>query len=908
MTNWKYFRLIIGTSFLFFWPPTSVPKQLQTFQAVAQVTTNDSNRIPFRYHERLTQENLETQAQQLYEKAKQQFENGELKTALETLQQLLDIRTQQGDRDSGTEFYRVNISSTLYSMATIYQQLQQYQEALQHYQQALEIRQQLGENSEITATLHSIGSVYYHLSQYPQALASLNQALKIHRQLGDTAAIGNTFNEIAVIYDRQGKYPKALEFYQEALKMAKKEKNTENIRAILSNLGLVNSRLGRYEQAIDLYQKILQNNPANKARILNKIGALYRHLENFSKSLKFYQQALEIYQENQERMSIATTLDYIGVIYREQNKYSEALEYHQQALAIREDLGDKEGKATSLHNIGIVHRESGQHSESLEFLTHTLILNKQLGNRNGERITLANIGKLLAKQNQPELAIFFYKESINITEEIRQDLQVLPVEEQKSYVDGSISEIYRALANLLLQQKRAIEAHQIMDFLKVQEIFEYMKGIKSNQDESNEVILLELEKVFREKYNHFLDEVGKTDGQNQNISLEKLVKIHDFIGSEEITKITSEINKKANSQKLSPEMLVLLQSELKKHKKENTVVLYPLILEDRLELILVSANSPPVHRTVLVNQQEFYRAIFEFRARLINRRKVNNLSDSKIMEAGLKLYNWLVKPIESNLKISGIKTIIYAPDGKLRYIPLAALYDGEKWLIERFKVNNITAASIMDLSPRRNRNIQILAGALTEGNYNFAIGERQFQFEGLPFAKVEVEKLASMFPKTKKLLGDDFTKEVMELRMASHSLIHFATHAAFVRGNPENSFILYGDGKRASLREVEKWNLKGVELVVLSACQTGVGKDLGDGGEILGFGYQMQVAGAAASLATLWRVDDQGTHEFMNDFYAALKNDRSKVEALREAQITMINSEYNHPYYWAPFILIGNGF
>ncbi|MGD1702095.1 CHAT domain-containing protein [Dapis sp. BLCC M229] len=894
MINWKYFRLIIGTVFFLILPPSLVTEKIEKVQIYSKAVAQDTKK----YSDRLTQENLQTEAEQLDEKAKQQLENGELETALQTLQQLLDIHTQKG--------YRFKIGSTLYNIATIYQQLHQYQKALEHYQQALEIRQQLGDTDKIAATLHSIGTVYSQLSEYSQALESLNQALKMRREIDDTTAISRTLNEIGVIYDRQGKYAKAIEFYEEALEMRKKDK--VNLIAILSNLGLVNSRLGRYQQAIDFYQKVLQNNPPKKATTLTYIGAIYRQLEEFSQALKFYQQALEIYEENQDRLNIATTLDNIGVIYREQEKYSQALEYHQQALSIQEELGDKEGKSVTLHNIGIVHRESGKYSESLEFLTYTLILDRQLGNQNRERISLADIGQLLAKNNQPELAIIFYKQSINITEKIRQDLQVLPVEEQKSYVDGTITEIYRALANLLLEEKRAIESHQILDLLKVQEVFEYMGGIKLDDDKSNEVIMLRLENIFREKYTHFLDEIGKNVKQNQNISLEKLIAIHDFLSSEEITEIRSEIKKKAKSQRLTPEMLVLLQAELKKHKKENAVVLYPLILEDRLELILVTANSPPVHRTVLVNQEEFEQVFFTFRVGLINRRKAKNISDFRVAQAGLKLYNWLIKPIENDLKIGKIKTILYAPDGKLRYIPLAALYDGEKWLIERFKVNNITAASIMDLSPRRNRNIRILAGALTEGNYSFAIGKKQFEFEGLPFAGVEVEQLGSMFPQTNKLLGDDFTKQLMELRMSSHSLIHFATHSAFVSGSPEDSFILYGDGELASLREVENWNLSGVELVVLSACETGKGKQLGDGSEILGFGYQMQVAGAAASLATLWRVDDQGTSEFMNNFYTALKSGVNKARAVQKAQIAMINSKYNHPYYWAPFILIGNGF
>ncbi|NES75082.1 MULTISPECIES: tetratricopeptide repeat protein [unclassified Okeania] len=903
MINWKYFRLIIGTVFFLILPPSLVTEKIEKVQIYSKAVAEETKK----YSDRLTQENLQTQAQELDKKAKQKLENGELKTALETLQQLLDIHTQQGVRDSGTEFYRLNISSTLYSMASIDRQLQQYQKALENYQQALEIRQQLGDTEQIAVILHNIGTVYSHLSQYPQALASFNKALKMRRQLRDTTAISSTLNKIGVIYDRQGKYPKAIEFYEEALEMAKKEKDNVNLTAILSNLGLVNSRLGRYKQAIDFYQKVLQNNPQNKAKVLTYIGAIYRHLEEFSKALKFYQQALEVYEENQDRLNIAITIDNIGVIYREQEKYSQALESHQQALVIWEELGDREGKSASVHNIGIVYRESGQYSESLEFLTHTLILDRQLENQNRERITLADIGKLLAKNDRPELAIIFYKQSINITEKIRKDLQVLPVEEQKDYLDGTVTDIYRDLADLLLEQKRAIESHQILDLLKVQEVFEYMGGIKAD-DKSNEVIMLKLENIFIEKYTNFLDNIGTTDEKNQNISLEKLVAIHDFIRSDEITEVSSEIKKQSKSQKLTPEMLVLLQSELKEHNKENAVVLYPLILEDRLELILVTANSPPVHHTVLVNQEEFERVLLTFKVGLIDRRKVNNIFDSRVAKAGLKLYNWLIKPIENDLKINRVKTIIYAPDGKLRYIPLAALYDGEKWLTERFKINHITAASIMDLTPRRNRNIRILAGALTEGNYNFAIGKRQFEFEGLPFAKVEVEKLASIFPQTKKLLGDDFTKQFMELRMGSHSLIHFATHSAFVNGSPEDSFILYGDGELASLREVEKWNLYGVELVVLSACETGKGKLLGDGSEILGFGYQMQVAGAAASLATLWQVDDRGTSEFMNDFYTALKSGKNQAGSIQKAQIAMIKSEFNHPYYWAPFILIGNGF
>ncbi|MCL2924284.1 MAG: CHAT domain-containing protein, partial [Trichodesmium sp. MAG_R04] len=629
---------------------------------------------------------------------------------------------------------------------------------------------------------------------------------------------------------------------------------------------------------------------------------IYYHLKRFSKSLEHYERALEFYRKNQDNIGIAKTLDNIGVTYREQEKYSEALKYHQEALAIQEEIGDNYDNSSTLHHIGIFYRELDKYSESLIFLTNALMIERQLGYQYKERITLANIGKLLEKNNQYQLAIIFYKQSVNITENIRKDLQKLPVEQKSLYIE-SISEIYRNLSDLLLQKKRALEAHQILDLQQVQETFEYIGSLQADEYEYSEVPLLESEQAFWEKYTQLIDEVTKSYRKNPNYLQEKLVKVQQFFDSEEVKSIVSELDKNSSSQKLSSDIALWLQSELKEHKQQNTVVLYPLLLENRLELVLVSANYPPFHRTVLVNRKEFNQTIFRLRGKLTNKKESNQI----VMQEGLKLYNWLIKPIETHLKLTQAKTIIYAPDHKLRYIPLAAIHDGKKWLAERFQINNITAASLMDLEPRERFKPKILAGALTEGSYNFQVGKQKFEFESLPFAGVEVEEIGKIFFDTNKLLGNAFTKEVVESEMNSYNIVHFATHSAFINGHPEESFILFGDGVLATLRDVENWNLQDVELLVLSACQTALGEEMANGQEILGFGYKIQEAGAAASIATLWRVDDQGTQEFMSDFYTALKNGESKLAALQKAQISMMNSEYSHPYYWAPFILIGNG-
>jgi CHAT domain-containing protein len=263
------------------------------------------------------------------------------------------------------------------------------------------------------------------------------------------------------------------------------------------------------------------------------------------------------------------------------------------------------------------------------------------------------------------------------------------------------------------------------------------------------------------------------------------------------------------------------------------------------------------------------------------------------------------------------------------------LYDGQQWLVQRYRINNITAASLTELNTKPQPQMQVLAGAFATGRYSFTLGRQSFNFSGLPFAGAEVENLAKTVPATTKLIDTAFTPQVTIPKMDDYTIVHLATHAAFVVGTPDDSFILFGNGDRITLRDMQTWSLKNVDLVVLSACETGLGGKLGNGEEILGLGYQMQRAGARAAIASLWSVDDGGTQALMNGFYSALQSDKmTKAEALRQAQIALITGNYtalgdgrgvivvkpildslppkvsaglSHPYYWAPFILIGNG-
>ncbi|HEY9850249.1 MAG TPA: tetratricopeptide repeat protein [Leptolyngbyaceae cyanobacterium] len=910
---------------------------------------------------------------------------GDYQKALELYEQALLIRQEVGNkRDEGR---------TLNNIGGVYYSLGEYEQALKYYQQSLAIRRTLNDKAGVGRLLSNIGLVYRQLGQYSKALEFYQESLVILKQIEDKASVASTVNGIGVIYESLGQYEQALEAYEQSLSIAKEIGNKPNIVNSIDNIGGIYYGLGRYPQALKSYQEALSirqelNERSGVANSFNNIGGVYYNLGQYLQALEFLQQALAIRKEVGDKAGESLTLDAIGVVYEGLKQHSLALEYYKkglaiakqindksaeakilyhiggiyinlgdlvesenilkQALAIHKELGDRAGEAQTLNSIAALYYGLDKYSEAQELLQQSLAIWRQVGDRAGEAIALSNTAQVLVQQNQPELAIIFYKQSVNITESIRKNLKTLSLEQQKSFTN-TVADNYRKLAELLLKQNRVWEAQKVLDLLKIQEVAEYLHNVRGNDLTGQGIDLLNKEEKIAEKYAEAvhlgqeladlrnIPEAERTPEQQQQIAeLEKIqqqqrAEFNQFIRSPEIVTLVQDLNRTAVGQNPDLPNLNRLQRNLQqlKQQQEIAVVLYPLILEDRIELVLVTPDAAPVHIPVSVKREELNRVIVEFRQAL-----QDPTSDARIPAS--KLYNWLVKPIEKVLSNTKAQTILYAPDGILRYIPLAALFDGEKWLTQRFRINNITAASLTDFSSKTTTQRRILAAAFTQGSYNVSVGNRQVTFAGLPYAGREVENLAVTVPTTTKLLDEAFNPATLIPRLNDYNIVHLATHAIFVTGTPEASFILFGNGDRITLRDVETWSLPNVDLVVLSACETGVGGQLGNGEEILGFGYQIQLAGALASISSLWSVSDGGTQALMDGFYTALQGGKlTKAEALRQAQIALITGQYgalgeqrgiavqartrnnlssevyqrlSHPYYWAPFVLIGNGF
>jgi CHAT domain-containing protein len=631
----------------------------------------------------------------------------------------------------------------------------------------------------------------------------------------------------------------------------------------------------------------------------------------------------------------------------QQRRFPEALQRLQQALTMSQEIGDRAFEAATFNNIGRVQflqlphsntvnrpfrQNPTQYQDVLKSYQQALVLNKAIGDRISLGRTYSNIGYLFEMLNEPELAILFYKQCVNNREQVRLNPpKVLP--QQPEAFNLTVSGVYRTLGVQLIKQQRIGEAQRIMDLVKVQELEEYIHGVRGNKRTVKGVELQPQEVKIRDEIVKNVDNsvaIGKelstlrqiapdkrTPQQKQRIA--QLVttqqqlseQFNKFITSPTVKQQVEQINRTAKRQNLDLESLNEVRDNLRR-LPQKSVLLYPLVLQDSLELIIVTPESPPIHRTVAVKRDTLNQTIQKFRQALEN-------PSLDVKTPARQLHTWLIKPVEGDLQQANAQTIVYAPDDQLRYVPLAALYDN-KWLVERYSINHITAASLTNFNTPRQSQLRVLAGAFTKGSYKVRVGTREVAFSGLPFAAKEVEELAAVVPRTKTLLDGAFNPQATLPQLDDYTIVHLATHAAFVVGKPEDSFILFGNGDRATLRDVGNWSLPSVDLVVLSACETGLGGKLGNGEEILGFGYQIQRTGARSAIASLWAVDDGGTQALMSAFYTTLPSGITKTQALRQAQIALISgnsprskqqsqslTNLSHPYYWAPFILIGNG-
>lgn len=818
-----------------------------------------------------------SEALELHEEALQQAENaGDRSEVGESLHNIAAVYTSQGQLDSALDFYeramaireevgdRRDLGRTLNNMGAVYFNLGNYDKALEIYQEALAIRKEIGDRAGVARLLNNIAFLYRQKGEDSQALKFFEEAISTLEEIADNQSLGRIYNVIAELYQEQKQPAKALEAYEKAFQSAlQAEDKTAQISALdyLADAYYKSSDFLKakeaYERALAIYQE-LEDRPA-EGKILSGLGKVYSLLGDSQKAREFLLKALSINREETDAAVLVSTLNNLGIVYNNLGEYSLALNYHKQALSKLQSLNDKAAVSVAYQGMGDALLKLRQYSLALGNYESAWARLIELKDSQSLGNLYTNIGQALEKLERPNVALAFYKKAVSIRQELGTPLN---------------DNINRNLAGLLLQSDRLAEAQQVLEVIKIQELEGYLGKVNGNNENALAAFqLLPAEaKIFEGESKNLLN----LQLEEQDLKATNLVAFNDF---------------QKNLQQLP-----------------GSVVLYPLILEDRLELVLFKSNGTAVRKTVEVTEEELKIAIANFRLLISSR--VGNVE-----KPAEELYNWLIKPIENELREEAkTETIIYLPDRQLRYLPLAGLYDGEQWLVERFQIHNITAASQTEFKAISQGEPRVLAAGLTEGNYNFQRGNREISL--MATTGEVVENLAATIPGTTTLLDEEFSPENVVENLSDRNILHLDTPVALVigeegKGKPEDSFILFADGQRFTLKDLEKWSLPNLNLVVLSSAETNLGGDMGNGEEIVSFGYQMQQAGVEATLTSLWRVDEEAVEEFMIIFYRVLQEGKSTAQALRETQIAMITKEGrfgSNPYYWAQFVLMGNGF
>ena len=842
-----------------------------------------------------------SKASQLMQEGLQHYQSGQFAAAVAAWLQATDAFAAQGDR--------LNQAMVLSNLALAYHQLGQWREANQTIATSLQLLQTEGSSSEflkiLAQALNTQGKLQLAQGQAEQALTTWQKASETYQQVGDKIGAARSLINQAQALRVLGFYQRVNTTLEQASHLLQDQPDSAVKAAGLLSFGESLRLVGDLKKSQEVLQKSLaisqqlQSPPAITATLLSLGNTAYAQ-QQFEEAFKYYQQAIASStsptttlqaQLNQLRLLIETgklteaqalatkiqpqlaslplsrTAIYSQINFTQslmklwsqkpevQSRDASTPQNAAQILATAQkqakELGDQRAESYAVGYLGQVYEQTQQRSEAQALTEKALLLAQSSNTRDIAYLWQWQLGRLLkaqigqGKTNSSadtsampqalrEASIAAYKEAINTLSSLRNDLVATNLDLQFSFRE-SVEPVYRQLVGLLLQPPL---------------------DLPLTKEGSGEVSQENLQQA------------------RQVIESLQLAELDNFFQEACLTARPQQIDQ------VDPK----------------AAVIYPIILPDRLEVILSLPNQPLRHYATSIAQSDLESLLNKMR-RSLRRTSL----DQERLPLSQKVYDWLVRPAESELVASGIKTLVFALDGSFKNVPMAALYDGQQYLVEKYSVALTPSLQLLEPRLLAREQIKVLVGGLSEARQGFL---------ALPGVESEVKQIESNIP-TQVLLNQQFTSTALQdqIKAVPFPVVHLATHGQF-SSNAENTFILAWD-ERINVKELggllqarAQNERKPIELLVLSACQTAAG----DNRAALGLAGVAVRSGARSTLATLWSVDDRSTSSFMVEFYQGLAQSQvTKVQALRDAQLALLKQpEFRHPYYWAPFVLVGN--
>ncbi|WP_235623148.1 tetratricopeptide repeat protein [Tolypothrix sp. PCC 7712] len=932
---------------------------------------------------------------------------GDTNKALETAQQALALTRKQSNLlfEPGILVY----------LSKVYKFQGEYDKGIKTAEQAISISRQINNFTLEIESIAALATIYEATGQYQQVTALGEPLLGKIQKLNNPVRKAEVLIVVGKAYGLTGEYTKGKQLVEQGLATARELKNPLLEVQALNALGSIYSSLNDYGQALDLTQQSLKiaeqlKSPIIQVDTLYFLGDIYSKLGDYKNSAKYYEQALTIVKQFNNRQGEGTLLLALASNYFYQGETNKAIDSATKALVIFTDIkeprlealaklilsagyGESKDDAKAMEsaqafldfarknqnsvweklafsNIGSLHRKFGRTEQAIVAYQQALAIKTDNQVKGADAGIYAGLGRVYQDLNQPNIAIANYKKSVNRLEEIRGGIEGLPKELQNSFLNSTIdfaqmkvSDIYAQLAGLLNDQGAYNEAFQIRLLIEEQEIRE-ARGSRGSTEGKLNIPLTPTEAKIPEQGKITLA-LASQISECERTKCSQLTELNNKLSAsiqqvnKELKKIEEEIkdNRAKDEQFFNPKGFAKAQAIVEAQAKEtraNSVMIYPLVLENELWLQVYGQNGLVKTEKVQVSRKELRNTVKKFRE-LIGKCEPEGYYCSvkdiaEIQPISQQLYRWLIKPLEKELTDNQVKNLIFALHREIRYIPMSALHDGKQYLIEKYTIHNVTTEKIeeQDKLPTNIQNTPLLAMGLSEPAPDPNPNSNK-SFRALLNVPKELDAIVrentndkqGIYP-GKEYLNKIFNFETLRDNLNKYKILHLATHGVFDSTTPEQSYILMGTGTPLTPDMISSLTgLKDIHLVVLSACQTALATSTNqdeaqDGVEINTLAYEFMNRGAKSVMASLWKVDDPSTSQLMQLFYKNLATGKmTKSEALRQAQLSIIKgnnstntnidkrgaylepgalprneqrkSSYSHPYYWAPFILIGNG-
>jgi CHAT domain-containing protein/Tfp pilus assembly protein PilF len=852
---------------------------------------------------------------------------------------------------------------TLLSIGIAHYQLNEIRKALDYFNETLALAVSMGNRRLEAGTETFAGGMLDILGDVVKALDHYHRAVKLARENNSPIAEGNALSNIGKIYNDVAEWEKALEFYGQALQVFRAIASKQNEAITLNNIGIAYSQTGEQEKALGYLQQALPliragGNKNSEAYTLLNIGFVYRRSGESQKALAYYSQAQAIQRETNNAAQEGDTLDQIGMAYSAEGRHENALDYHRRAVEIQRATGNVRREALALINLGEVYNLLDQPDKALEPFSQALLILRNISDLSSAATALQGVARAEQKRGDLEAARKNIAESLALIETVRSRSGSLQL--RASY-RASVEKAYEFYIDVLMRQ-HAKNPAQGFDA-------EALKASERGRARSLLEKLSEAPIDIRQGIGSVLIEKERDLKRVMNAKAQREMTLKARKGSaEEIATLEREISAledeyqqvQAAIRKSSPQYSALTQpqplglKEIQQQLDPNTLLLEYSLGEARSYLWAVAPDSLKTFE--LPKREQIETVAREVSQSLVARTVVKSLetpaqrrtriaeADAEFEKSAAALSRMILAPAAAEF---GKKRLVIVSDGALQYVPFAALpvaanrpvifnheiislQSASAFAVQRHNLGNRTPAPktvaviadpVFSVTDARFHRGAAISETNTQGSTRIiehltGSGNGQLSIPRLPFTRWEADQILAVAPRESSMKSLDFRANrsiATSDELSKYRYVHFATHGYLDTTRAGLSAIVLslideqGKPQDGFLRAHDIYNLKlPAELVVLSACETALGKDVtGEGLEGLTRGFMY--AGARRVVVSLWNVNDKATAALMQRLYTGmLRGNKTPAAALRAAQIEMLRTrQWSSPYFWAAFVMQG---